>query len=121
MDKEEGDAKKHELKLRMRLEALIFHLASLTIRAEVVDYGEFFLSDKEKTPFLNHRETRKSRKLATTKALRGRLLPLLITNQPLGCKTKSLTSHFYRHVSLHISIDCMGAKLHMGPDQKKGN
>ena len=121
MDNKEGDAKKHELKLRMRLEALIFHLASLTIRAEVVDYGEFFLSDKEKTPFLNHRETRKSRKLATTKALRGRLLPLLITNQPLGCKTKSLTSHFYRHVSHHISIDCMGAKLHMGPDQKKGN
>ena len=107
MDKEEGDAKKHELKLRMRLEALLFHLASLTIRAEVVDYGEFFLLDQEKTLFLNHRETRKSRKLATTKALRGRLLPLLITNQPLGCKTKSLTSHFYRHVSLHISSECI--------------
>ena len=112
MDKEEGDAKKHELKLRMRLEALIFHLASLTIRAEVVDYGEFFLSDQEKTPFLNQRETRKSRKLATTKALRQRLLPLLITIQPLGCETKSLTFRFYRHVSLHISFECIRLKLH---------
>ena len=113
MDKEEGDAKKHELKLRMRLEALIFYLASLTIRAEVVDYGEFFfLSDQEKTPFLNQRETRKSRKLATTKALRQRLLPLLITIQPLGCETKSLTSRFYRQVSLHISFECIRLKLH---------
>ena len=43
MDNKEGDAKKHELMLRMRLEALIFPLASLTIRAEVVDYGEFFI------------------------------------------------------------------------------
>ena len=51
MDKEEGDAKKHELKLRMRLEALIFYLASLTIRAEVVDYGEIFCQIKRKHHF----------------------------------------------------------------------
>ena len=51
MDKEEGDAKKHELKLRMRLEALIFYLASLTIRAEVVDYGKFFCQIKRKHHF----------------------------------------------------------------------
>ena len=56
MDKEEGDAKKHELKLRMRLEALIFHLASLTIRAEVVDYGEFFVRSRENTIFEPQRD-----------------------------------------------------------------
>ena len=56
MDKEEGDAKKHELKLRMRLEALIFYLASLTIRAEVVDYGEFFVRSRENTIFKPERD-----------------------------------------------------------------
>ena len=57
MDKEESDAKKHELKLRrMRLEALIFYLASLTIRAEVVDYGEFFVRSRENTIFEPQRD-----------------------------------------------------------------
>ena len=57
MDKEEGDAKKHELKLRMRLEALIIFLASLTIRAEVVDYGEFFfVRSRENTIFEPQRD-----------------------------------------------------------------
>ena len=40
----------------MRLEALIFHLASLTIRAEVVDYGEFFVRSRENTIFEPQRD-----------------------------------------------------------------
>ena len=43
-----GDAKKYELRPRMRLEALLLALAGFSIRAEVVDYGESFLPDQEK-------------------------------------------------------------------------
>ena len=39
-----GDAKKYELRPRMRLEALLLALAGFSIRAEVVDYGESFFA-----------------------------------------------------------------------------
>ena len=44
-----GDAKKYELRPRMRFEALLLVLACQSIRAEVVDYGEsIFATGQEK-------------------------------------------------------------------------